>query len=269
MKTKIFLFSFLLCNIVCLSCSENENAIAFKDSEYIDLKPDESLFHNKDNIQKLIIAKRRFNEFVYLDESNEYQVKLEDGKSINISNELFAFLKKILSSRNKEFEDGPKLGRSQIGDPYARYVVGSIKGIWREYIDVPVEQCKEIIDECLDYLEGRILIVAHLMRGSIIVKELFREEYVVPNMGFDGYMPTHGVEFHSRYLPDGIYPHPTNVDRYIAIINGVGRDYPFTSSGRYFSWARCFGGSFRFYSREHALLVHDWDYAHGFEGTMN
>ena len=88
MKTKIFLFFFVLCNVICLSCSEDEDVTTnLENNEYIALKPDESLFRNKDNIQKLIIAKRRFDEFVYLDENDKYQVKLENGKSINISND--------------------------------------------------------------------------------------------------------------------------------------------------------------------------------------
>ena len=172
MKTKIFLFFFVLCNVICLSCSEDEDVTTnLENNEYIALKPDESLFRNKDNIQKLIIAKRRFDEFVYLDENDKYQVKLENGKSINISNDLFSFLKETLSSRNKKFEDEYKLGRSQARfawrDPYAVYVVGSLKGIWREYIDVPAEQCREIIDECLRYLQGCILIVAHVVQNTI------------------------------------------------------------------------------------------------------
>ncbi len=273
MKTKIFLFFFVLCNVICLSCSEDEDVTTnLENNEYIALKPDESLFRNKDNIQKLIIAKRRFDEFVYLDENDKYQVKLENGKSINISNDLFSFLKETLSSRNKKFEDEYKLGRSQARfawrDPYAVYVVGSLKGIWREYIDVPAEQCREIIDECLRYLQGCILIVAHVVQNTIM-KEMILDETIVPDIAFTGYMPQYGVEFRSQYLPDGIYPHPTNFYRYIAIINGIGREYPFVSSGSFFVWRRGFGSAPRFYSREHASLVHDWDYAWGYEGMIN
>ena len=171
MKTKIFLFFFVLCNVICLSCSEDEDVTTnLENNEYIALKPDESLFRNKDNIQKLIIAKRRFDEFVYLDENDKYQVKLENGKSINISNDLFSFLKETLSSRNKKFEDEYKLGRSQARfawrDPYAV----SVESI-RLYLPAAFSCGEEVLVVLLDFIQENTLhlYMIGIMHGAMKV----------------------------------------------------------------------------------------------------
>lgn len=99
----MFLFILVVCCIISVSCSEKNDLITNSGkNEYINLKCDKNLFSQKDNIEKLKIAKRRFNQYVYQDEDNKYQVSLKDGKEINVSDDLFEFMKKALCLRKEK-----------------------------------------------------------------------------------------------------------------------------------------------------------------------
>lgn len=224
------------------------------------MKCDKNLFSQKDNIEKLKIAKRRFNQYVYQDEDNKYQVSLKDGKEINVSDDLFEFMKKALCLRKEKGKvelDADQSSRVYGFDPYAMYVIGDIKAMWNHFFAEPLAECVEIMDECLQYLTGVMLITIHFANGSFI-----REVFTFPGIGegcpYTGPFIAVGGEFHTR-LPNGLYPNPYDRYQYIAVRQGFARSLPCIG----FDWHR--NATPKFYSREDAILVDDFDYYHGWE----